>query len=345
MLVVLQSGVLTFALLLRVARLKTKRISAIVIFTLVLISSLRYRVGYDYDVYFDFFLRPQNYQGLFEPGFYYVIFILSDMGFSPFFIFTILAVIIYSIMLLSLNKFGLKSTLFPLVVFIISPGLFANSHSIIRQFIGISFFLLSCSFLVKRSYVLFIFFILIGALFHTSTLVAGLLALISIFIRLQKFTILIFASSVSMLLGFFVTEFLSAIPNFAYFKYIEIVDQLYLLKAGLFLLIALVFRFLFCSEMSTNNNTVIYFNIYAIGVLVLLCFGLFIPFSRLFYYFLPLIAIATASLGLSSLNRKLIIFQSIVFLLLSLASLRAFHIDYRDNQIPNNYNYQTWVFL
>lgn len=136
------------------------------LFYLVAFSGFRYGVGTDYWTYVEFIddIRKGS-ETYMEPGFELIAFLLD----SPRLVFLVSS-------LLTITSFGLYFYFFsPYVgisvgLFFLLPIFFVASFNGVRQFIAVGFFLVALKAISNRNILVYIFLLIMGALFHKSAL-------------------------------------------------------------------------------------------------------------------------------------------------------------------------------
>lgn len=145
------------------------RISAIVLG--IIFCGLRYETGYDYNSYVSFFNNLSDYDGLLEPGFYYFVtvanyFKIADVGL--FFVFSLLT---HWIAYLFLVRTSVNPNI-AILVYLLIPGLFLNSFSIVRQALAVSLFAWATYKLVRKDdYLHYIILALFAISFHLPAII------------------------------------------------------------------------------------------------------------------------------------------------------------------------------
>lgn len=135
---------------------------------LILFTGFRYRIGYDYDSYNRMFYDIKEVETV-EIAWRYLIIVLNLFSNNSQLLFLTAAIIIYS----AIFNFTYKYSEFPVLsifVFICSPFYFAESLSVLRQYISIILFLFSYKYILSRDIYKFTLVNLFGLAFHFSSL-------------------------------------------------------------------------------------------------------------------------------------------------------------------------------
>lgn len=143
----------------------------IAIFCVIVLTGLRFEVGYDYLNYRDFFTSTPSYlldRGL-EYGFISVVSISNFLGLNYLWLFFSFGILIILMAVRGITLYT-DNIRIAFLVFLLIPGLFLNSFSIIRQSIAIAFIFNSFYYLFHREQKKFYMFVILAVLFHYSAL-------------------------------------------------------------------------------------------------------------------------------------------------------------------------------
>ncbi len=136
----------------------------------ILFTGLRYKVGNDYSVYFDFFSNPDSINDGIEFGFRGLIHFLSGVGVGPYGNFFVIATLTHAIFYYFFFK---SNSLFPIIIYLLTPGLFLNSMHLVRQPLAIAVFCLGTLFLSsRRGRILGVALLMISVAIHFSAFLA-----------------------------------------------------------------------------------------------------------------------------------------------------------------------------
>lgn len=143
-------------------------------------AAIRYNVGADFESYTHIYNNLDSYLHL-EPAYLQLNIILQKLQLHPQYLFIITSALIYGVYILSIpnSRFSWIYHIFFMTM------LYFFSLAILRQAIALSFSLIAFQALLKRKYLLFTINIIIGILFHKSTLLVLLLAPIAM-IKIDK---------------------------------------------------------------------------------------------------------------------------------------------------------------
>lgn len=137
---------------------------------LFLTAALRYDTGIDYWNYISIYKRFQiGIDTHVEPGFAFLMQIISDGGFSPQWMFIVTS---FFTVLFFLKALYEQSSNFALSIFLYQVmGYYFYSFNSIRYYLAVSIAFYSLKYVVKRKYIPFIVWVLIAANFHKSVLI------------------------------------------------------------------------------------------------------------------------------------------------------------------------------
>lgn len=263
--------------------LKNKLFTYIAVVAVILVSGLRYGVGYDYPNYVSFFLGygVENT----EPLFQVILFLLSNIWNDPqimFFSFSLATIFITYIAIHKLSSNERTSFL----IYLLIPGLYLNSFSIIRQAIAISLFFLGIYYSYREKKRFFIIGI-IASLFHLSAIFPFFLLwlLKRLFIKKWNFYIHLTLLSVAFIIAFLDLPVL-IIGGFG--KY-SIYTEMLLIKTPItkvltMFIFATIVVFFLRKEKDEKTNLLL--NIFQLGIFINIAFSEFPPVTRMGYYFL-----------------------------------------------------------
>ena len=100
---------------------------------------LRYETGYDYNSYRSFFEDLDIYEGLLEPGFYYAVSSANFIGIPTLTLFFLFAMVTHGLAFLTITRTTHSRNL-AFLLYLLIPGLYLNSFSILRQALAVSIF-------------------------------------------------------------------------------------------------------------------------------------------------------------------------------------------------------------
>jgi transmembrane protein EpsG len=254
---------------------------------LILFTGFRYRIGWDYDSYNRMFYEIKEVESI-EIAWRYLIIVLNLFSNNSQLLFLTSALIIYS----AIFKFTYKYSEFPvlsLFVFICSPFYFAESLSVLRQYVSIVLFLYSYKYILSRDIYKFTLANLFGLAFHFSSLLYFPLY----FIVNRKIGNLVFISLLGTALFSFsiISSYLPQVDLLV--KYAVYTNDAFHMdsNSGIDQLIRFVIFFLVLfSRKKLNYDKDLFIrsaiNLFLIGVII--CTGLYFypPFRRISYGFM-----------------------------------------------------------
>lgn len=136
------------------------------LFIIIGFVGLRYNTGYDYLSYVNIY-ESGFIDDRMEPGFIGYLNILRFFGLSAQVMFFTFALATFLFLYLGIKKYTTHHAI-ALLIFILIPGLFLNTLSIIRQEFSMAVAFYAFYFLVNKKYTQYIFLMLIGTSFHYS---------------------------------------------------------------------------------------------------------------------------------------------------------------------------------
>jgi len=145
-------------------------IFAIILF---IVSAFRYNVGTDYIHYQDiFYWISQGKETYVEIGYLMLNKLLIGLGFkSSISIFVVTSLVIIFSFCYSIKKFVPKKYWFFSLFLFITTGMMFASFNAIRQYFAIAITILGLPFLINRKYIIYIIYIILASLFHTSAFI------------------------------------------------------------------------------------------------------------------------------------------------------------------------------
>ncbi|MAV63842.1 MAG: hypothetical protein CMG00_01470 [Candidatus Marinimicrobia bacterium] len=280
----------------------------IVLFCLFVMASIRYNIGTDYYVYYEFFksvkpltLNPSYIfsNQYFEPLFLYVSATLKHIFDNPIFHFSFWAFLTSMFFFVGIKK---ESSHYIMSAFILYCIFYHHYFfNTIRQGVVMAIFIYSTRYIFRRDFLKILFISSIASLIHSS----GFLILFSYFISFIRFNsrfqliIIVVASLLIWQTGigesiftFIAIKFEGIIPNlYTYIKLFLYDHQFTQVLQRFLLLIPMIY---FYPELSEDNNFSKLFSIYFIGIIIYLVFGffgLFITRINMFFRILEILLI------------------------------------------------------
>jgi hypothetical protein len=317
----------------------------IAVLTIILVSGTRFETGYDFLNYVGFYVAGADETH--EPLFTILLLFLNVFTENSQILFFISSSITIAILYYSIIKYTIykKTTL---LIFLLIPGLYLNTFSIIRQGIAEVFLFLAIYYLVyERKSLKFWLFSLVAIGFHYTAMLPIIILWVfkkilwinyslKTYIFILLFSLILSKLNIaSMILGL-------AFGKFAlYLDMTQDVSLFKLLISNLFLIILLIFR----KEYIQSSSELFIFNLLFIGILFLNIFASFTPVTRLGYYFLIFQIILVPKLIYSfESNHLKAIFLSSFIAYYSLMFTNSLIIDEQIDQYPKMTPYQNYFF-
>ena len=151
-------------------RLNFKNIIGLIVISIIV--GFRYEVGVDWQGYKDYFLYLNYYTALlgdqrYELGFFIINKAIIILGGSYVWVFFFSGLVSWYFLYKSVSPF-----LIPLFVFFLFVDeYFFWSMNGVRQFIAMSIFVFSIKSIIRKQFLYYLYFIILGSLFHTSILI------------------------------------------------------------------------------------------------------------------------------------------------------------------------------
>lgn len=138
-----------FALLLLANIMHSRSLSVFAVVLAIAFCGLRYETGYDYNAYRSFFEDLWLYEGLVEPGFYYFVHVANSVGVTTFALFFLFALVTHGLAYHTLTKASPSPNL-AFLIYLLIPGLYLNSFSILRSAFAVAVFGYAALRLISR---------------------------------------------------------------------------------------------------------------------------------------------------------------------------------------------------
>lgn len=307
---------LALANFIKMSDIKKKRLVLVYFIIFTLLATMRgINVGSDTKYYHNLYTGIGSgrwYYADVESGLKLLCKILFNINTNPQILIIITSIFIY----ICIYNFIIKNSpniLFSTFLFF-SLNFFASSLCLMRQFVALSFALIGFEFLKKNKYIRFIFFVILGSMFHKSVLVLLLLIPVNILSKnkMKKKTMMTILVMVVVLalafialtpIMFSVAVRLLSYQKYYYSNYINaapITGGLYTLVNYVFLLFGIVF---YPKSISEDKDYNFYIFTNCIGTLISAMSIRVAIFSRVFLYF-NFFNIIFIVLGLENLNNK-----------------------------------------
>lgn len=193
----------------------------ILLFLAMLIpAALRYDLGADYSSYMELY-ETGKYIGYSEPGFNFICNFLKQFNLDSFWMFLTISIITYFILAF---KIGRKRIFTFIVFYFLYTGYFRSLDQI-RQSVALPFIILGMEKFVNKKYMHFIIYIIIAALFHSSSYIFLLLVPISEIPIKRNLYFLIIPLTVFIILKINIQESLFKLIGIFMPKYMRFADS------------------------------------------------------------------------------------------------------------------------
>jgi transmembrane protein EpsG len=127
------------ALLFLASLMRSRSLSILAAMVAITFCGLRFETGYDYNSYRSFFEEIWIYEGLLEPGFYYFVHFANTVGASSFVLFFLFALLTHGFAYYTLGQMSNSPNL-AFLIYLLIPGLYLNSFSILRSAFAVIIF-------------------------------------------------------------------------------------------------------------------------------------------------------------------------------------------------------------
>ncbi len=241
----------------------------------------------------------QNGHPNFEKGYMWLIYAVTRITINPRWFMFIIALFIYTSILLFLfrasQRLSSKNMVLTIVMFVIS-GMFFSSTNLQRQYIALSIILFSYEYLYEKKIIKFYLLVLLASLFHHSSLICCFLPLI-FFVKINKITISLYIALIFVIFLYSTTIVTWVIKNISYFSeykpYIKAsshfvdVQRIKVGPLSLFLIALMFLVFLYNTINFSNYYQVFLFKLYSCGIIFLASSIHFSLTDRMSTYFIP----------------------------------------------------------
>ena len=277
--------VLMFLLMLDFYLTPKKRLfEKIALVVIIIVSGIRYKVGYDYTNYEDNFHSGYLDPAL-EPGFLGFLNILRALNVDSLVMFFLMGIGIYTFFYAGIRKHTEHSGI-ALLIFMLIPGLYLNSLSIIRQEFAIAVAFYAFFFLDKKKYIKYGLLMVLAFSFHFTVLFIVFIHLIAVRYA-KKITPKQYFIIVGVSLVFSVLHLENLVVQYTYSKYLDLMseaEQVSIVKT-LVLNGTVVLMLFFYDKLCKKefNKYVVFFVVLA--TVMVNVFSSFVIFTRISYYF------------------------------------------------------------
>lgn len=155
---------------------KPKALEILGVFLIILLSAIRFDVGWDYQGYFSALFPYPDIETFerFEPGSELIFIIANYLQYPPT-AFILFSIFTYIVVFHALIKYT-KNPLVAIVVYI--SFFYLNSLGVIRQGLAVAIIIEAIHFLLEKKYIKYIALVMIACLFHSSAIITILFVLI-----------------------------------------------------------------------------------------------------------------------------------------------------------------------
>ncbi len=242
----------------------------IAVLIVVLMSALRFDVGWDYKAYYDtiVFGRVTNIMVTKE---YFTIFLveLAKKIRMPQFYFAINSIICICLIMATVKRYS-KDFWISLFFFVSFPLFFLNSLSVVRNFSAIAITFYGFKYIEKGEFIKYILVVIIASLFHKTAIIA----IIFYFLRnvhLNKFVSILTLITLPLLSNLIIKIIIRYMPRYVTYTSMTSIQEG--TKAIYILLIIWLGAFIFKEKRIAQNSTFnMYYNIFFIGLCIYLMF-------------------------------------------------------------------------
>ena len=332
------------ALLLLANLMSRRAFGLIAVGVAIAFCGLRYETGYDYNAYRYFFENIEINEVPLEPGFKFLVHLANTVEVSTFALFFLFALMTHGLAYLALSKMSTSPNL-AFLIYLLIPGLYLNSFSVIRSAFAVAVFGYAAVRLVSGGRRLeYVAWGSLAASFHYTALlpffVAFMIFLAPKGLPSRPACILLLISSLVASQFPLAQAILNAFGGTKFDSYAEMKESQHLLKILASSLLAL---FIICRSgyFENSRSLAYYFKIWLVGMVL---FNTFIEFSavtRISYYFgffsIPLM------IGATSLQDKLkqLKWQSLLIGFFAMSFIVALYNDTLVADPLNMSNYKT----
>ena len=292
------------ALLLFANLMRKRALGLIAAAVAIAFCGFRYETGYDYNAYRDFFENIEIYEVMLEPGFNFLVYLANTVELSTFALFFLFSLMTHALAYLALSKMSTSPNL-AFLLYLLIPGLYLNSFSVIRSAFAVAVFGYAALRLISGGRRLeYVAWGALAASFHYTAMlpffVAFMIFLAPKGLPSRRACILLLIISLLASQLPLAQAILNAFGGTKFDSYAEMKESQNLLKIIASNLLAL---FIICrSKYFTDSRSLTYyFKIWFVGVVL---FNTFIEFSavtRISYYFgffsIPLMIFAVSVNG------------------------------------------------
>lgn len=312
---------------------------------LVFFVGFRFETGYDWVMYRNFFEYNTFHDGI-EFGYVFFIKFLRYFfdDYQSLFFFT--ALVTYIFLFLGIKKYT-KHTSIALILFLLIPGLFLNSLTIIRQELAIAIAFYAFSFLVDRKFLNYFILMILAFSIHYSVAIVFFTHLIvwryapkvkySFYYFLILFSLLFLKFNIGNLVYYFAQG--------ARYEFYQSGESVSFLKIFVLNLLALVYVYFSPKIIDKSKYNIYIVALVVMNVVYLNVFSSVIALSRIAYYFkiFEIVLVAQLLFVFDKKVRVLVLLLLVAFY--STLFLGALKVDMAETRTENNLIPYKNVFL
>lgn len=303
---------------------------------IVFFVGFRFETGYDWAMYRNFFEYNTFHSGI-EFGYVFLIKILRYFfnDYQSLFLFT--ALMTYIFIYLGIKKYTIHTSI-ALALFLLIPGFFLNSLTIIRQELAIAITFYAFSFLVEKKYSKYLLLMIIAFSIHYSVAIAFFTHLVIWYFAPKiKYNYFYFIVIFSLFfLNFNIGSLVYYFAQGARYEFYQSGESVSILK--IFILNFLSLFYVYFSRKIVNKSV---YNIYivafvVVNVVYLNLFSSVIALSRIAYYFKIFEIVLVAQLLFIFDKKARVLILLFIVLFYSTLFVSALKFDMAETRTENN---------
>jgi len=324
---------------------KKNKIQWLVFFIAVCLSGFRDYVGVDFAKYVDWYIKMTRDDGM-EVGYVAVMKLFRALNLSYHSLFFLFSFLTCLFVFLGIKKYTLQTNL-AFLIFLLLPGLYLNSFSLIRQSFSVSICFFAFYFLMTKKYVIYLILMLVGIGIHNSSilpfLVFPLVFKYAKYVNVKHIGIMLFVSLLLSKLHFIqMFSFLFEHTHYSYY-FLDQRVSVNLYKTIVINVIAFFVLFHF-KEMKIKYPNQEYFMIlYFSSIIFMNLFSDFADMARLADYFIIFEIIVVADFIYLMTNRRMILLLVAFYIYYFSAFLYTLKGDLLINSKSKLIPYKTYI--
>ncbi|WP_353167590.1 EpsG family protein [Acinetobacter sp.] len=303
---------------------------------IVFFVGFRFETGYDWAMYRNFF-EYDTFHHTIEFGYVFFIKFLRVFfsDFQSLFFFTALAT--YLFLYLGIKKYTNHSSI-AVLIFVLIPGLFLNTFSIMRQELAIVIAFYAFSFLRDKKFFIYLLLMILAFSFHYTVAIAFVThLLVWKYAPKVKYNYYYYLILFSMLfLGFNIGNLVYYFAKGARYEFYQAGESVSLIKILILNTLALVYVYLSPKIIEKNKYNIYIVALFVMNIVYLNIFSSVIALSRFSYYFKIFEIVLVAEL-LFIFDKKIRVLALISLVLLySVLYIGALKVDMAETRTVNN---------